>query len=271
MILKQQEKYMQFLWLQVIDLGGEPIKSTDYSHIGRVTEFKHGMNLGDVIRKNNNQKLKYLKNFGEGWGFINGLSAISFVDNHDNQRGHGAGGFNRILTFFEAKMYKMAVAFELAWPYGYVRLMSSYRWPRDIKNGVDVNDWMGPPSKAGGKTKDVSCSDEWICEHRWRQISNMVQFHNTVISTEVKNWWDNDNNAIAFSRGDRGFIAINNEGYSITQEFTVGLPDGDYCDVISCDKNRPPCGQCRAPIKVQGGKATITVPNDEDPVIAIYV
>ena len=33
--------YMQFLWLQVIDLGGEPIKSTDYSHIGRVTEFKY--------------------------------------------------------------------------------------------------------------------------------------------------------------------------------------------------------------------------------------
>ena len=53
------------------------------------------------------------------------MIAISFTD---NQQSHGAGGFSRILTFFEAKMYKMAVAFELAWPYGYVQLMSSYHW-----------------------------------------------------------------------------------------------------------------------------------------------
>ncbi len=99
----------------------------------RITEFKYGMNLGDVVRKNNGQKLSYLQNFGEGWDFLSGLSALVFVDNHDNQRGHGAGGFSRILTFFEANMYKIATAFELAWPYGHVRLMSSYYWPRDIQ------------------------------------------------------------------------------------------------------------------------------------------
>ena len=91
------------------------------------------MNLGDVVRKNSGQKLSYLENFGEGWDFMAGLSALVFIDNHDNQRGHGAGGFSRILTFFEANMYKIATAFELAWPYGHVRLMSSYYWPRDIQ------------------------------------------------------------------------------------------------------------------------------------------
>ena len=46
--------------------------------------------------------------------------------------------------------------------------MSSYDWPRDIENGKDVNDWMGPPH-INGDTKDVSCFDEWICEHRYRK------------------------------------------------------------------------------------------------------
>ena len=55
------------------------------------------------------------------------------IDNHDNQRGHGkrlriglsylillrcTGAGGNILTFFEARLYKIATAFMLAWPYG---------------------------------------------------------------------------------------------------------------------------------------------------------
>ena len=38
---------------------------------------------------------------GEGWGMMASGSALVFIDNHDNQRGHGAGGRkqNRYLTF----------------------------------------------------------------------------------------------------------------------------------------------------------------------------
>ena len=267
-----------FIFQEVIDLGGEPISSNDYTHIGRVTEFKYGMNLGDCFRKNSGQRLAYLKNFGEGWDFMAGLSAVSFLDNHDNQRGHGAGGFNRILTFFEDHLYKMATAYELAWPYGYPRLMSSYRWPRDINDeGVDVNDWMGPPSDADGNTNDARCfeNQDYICEHRWHQINGMVGFHNAVAWTEVENWWDNGYHAIAFSRGDKGFIFINNEEGPITQEFGTGLPDGEYCDVFTCDSNRPPCGDstgaCRPPVTVSGGRVYISLPNDANPVFAIHV
>ena len=81
-----------------------------------------------------------------------GLSAVSFVDNHDNQRGHGAGGFGTILTFFEDDMYKKANAFQLAWSYGHTRIMSSYMWPRSINHqGKDDNDWVGPPSDGAGR------------------------------------------------------------------------------------------------------------------------
>ena len=51
-----------------------------------------------------------------------------FVDNHDQQRCHGAGG-QLILTFFEPYQYKQAVIFTMAWPYGTTRIMSSYTWP----------------------------------------------------------------------------------------------------------------------------------------------
>ena len=73
--------------VQVIDMGGEPIRGEHYTHMGRVTEFKYGKELGDVIRKNFGQRLAYLRNFGEGWGMLPAGVAHVFVDNHDNQRG----------------------------------------------------------------------------------------------------------------------------------------------------------------------------------------
>nr|WLK78493.1 alpha-amylase [Enchytraeus albidus] len=265
-----------YIYQEVIDMGSEPIKASDYTYLGRVTEFKHGKNLGDVIRKNNGQRLSYLSNFGESWGQLSGTDALVFIDNHDNQRGHGAGGFGTILTFFEANMYKIANAFELAWQYGHVRIMSSYNWPRNIVNGVDVNDWMGPPGNGGVTANAVCFNGDWICEHRWRQISNMVRFHNAALGYPVSNWWDNGGDRIAFGRSGRGFIVINNEGSEFSQSFSTGLPAGTYCDVISCDNNRSPCGNsggsCRGEFTVDGsGMAQITVPSGEDPMIALHV
>nr|KAF6290155.1 hypothetical protein mMyoMyo1_000651 [Myotis myotis] len=91
-----------FIYQEVIDLGGEPIKSSDYFDNGRVTEFKYGAKLGTVLRKWHGEKMAYLRNWGEGWGFMPSDRALVFVDNHDNQRGHGAGG-SSILTFWDAR------------------------------------------------------------------------------------------------------------------------------------------------------------------------
>lgn len=61
-------------------------------------------------------------------------NALVFVDNHDNQRGHGAGGAS-IVSFWDPKLHKMAVSYMLAHPYGVTRVMSSFRWNRNIVNG----------------------------------------------------------------------------------------------------------------------------------------
>ncbi|KAM4641397.1 pancreatic alpha-amylase-like isoform 1-T2 [Discoglossus pictus] len=265
-----------FIFQEVIDLGGEAISVNEYFGIGRVTEFKYGAKLGAVIRKWNGEKMSYLRNWGEGWGFMASDRALVFVDNHDNQRGHGAGGAS-ILTFFDARLYKMGVGFMLAHPYGFTRVMSSFRWPRNWVNGKDVNDWIGPPTNSDGSIKSVpinpdsTCGDNWVCEHRWRQIKNMVIFRNVVDGQAFTNWWDNGSNQVAFGRGNRGFIVFNNDDWHMDVTLNTGLPAGTYCDVISGQKEGSRCTGRQ--INVGGdGRANFQISNqDEDPFAAIHV
>lgn len=55
----------------------------------------------------------------------------------------------------------------LSWPYGVPRIMSSYDF---------TEDWTGPPNGAPGT--GGSCQNGYICEHRWRQVTNMVEWRN---------------------------------------------------------------------------------------------
>ncbi|GLG97161.1 Alpha-amylase A [Gryllus bimaculatus] len=157
-----------FYFQEVIDMyGTEAVHNYEYTSFGRVTEFRYGLELSGVFGGNN--ALKWLTNFGPQWGLMDGDDALAFIDNHDNQRGHGGAG--SILTYKSSKQYKMAVAFMQAWPYGVTRVMSSF----------DFSDTdAGPPADGNGNIKDVivnsdlTCGNGWVCEHRWRQIYIMV-------------------------------------------------------------------------------------------------
>uniref|UniRef100_A0A3Q4H3T5 Alpha-amylase n=1 Tax=Neolamprologus brichardi TaxID=32507 RepID=A0A3Q4H3T5_NEOBR len=214
-------------------------------------------------------------NWGEGWGFMANGNAVVFTDNHDNQRGSGAGGAS-ILTFWDPRLYKMAVGFMLAHPYGVTRVMSSYRWDRNFVNGKDQNYWIGPPSSGDGSTKpvlinpDQTCGNGWVCEHRWRQITNMVIFRNVVNGQPHSNWWDNQGNQVAFGRGNRGFIIFNNDDWDLNVTLNTGLPGGTYCDVISGQKEGSKCTGRQVTVG-SDGRAHFSISNkDEDPFIAIH-
>jgi alpha-amylase len=86
-----------FVFQEVIDLGGEPIKMSEYFGTGRVTNFIYGVKLADIFLHNSNQA-KWLDSWGERWSMPNTNDVVVFLSNHDNQRGHGAGGKN-ILQF----------------------------------------------------------------------------------------------------------------------------------------------------------------------------
>lgn len=155
----------------------------------------------------------------------------------------------------------MAIAFMLAHPYGTTRIMSSYSF--------NYND-QPPPNEQAGFNSDNTCTNGWICEHRWRQIYNMVGFKNAVAGTEITNWWDNGDNQIAFGRGNKGFIAFSLNGV-INQGLQTSLPGGTYCDVISGSKEG---GRCTGKtVNVNGnGVAYIQLSSGEDDgVLAIHV
>ncbi|XP_071440986.1 alpha-amylase-like [Hetaerina americana] len=256
------------IFQEVIDLGGEGISWSQYSGLGRVTDFKYGAELGGAFSGSN--LLKWLKTFGTSWGLVPSEDAVVFVDNHDNQRGHGGGG-STILTYKNARLYKMAVAFMLAWPHGLPRLMSSFHFER-------ADD--GPPHNPSTGNildvvvnEDLTCAGGWVCEHRWRQIYNMVAFRNAVEGTGVDNWWDNGSNQMAFCRGRKGFIAFNGQhGAHLKRELTTCLPPGVYCDVISGSLEGGRCTGKTVTVSAEGGRARVDLAADEeDGVLAIHV
>jgi alpha-amylase len=61
----------------------------------------------------------------------------------------------------------------------------------------------------------------------------MVGFRRLVAGTDVNHWWDNGANAIAFSRGNKGFVAINRESAQVAATVATGLPPGTYCDLLT--------------------------------------
>ena len=73
----------------------------------------------------------------------------------------------------------------------------------------------------------------WVCEHRDPYLRTMVGFRRAVAGTTTGHWWDNGANAIAFSRGDRGFVAINNETVGVTATVPTAMAPGTYCDRLT--------------------------------------
>lgn len=239
------------------------IKASEYYPTGHVTDFKYGYEISRAFRKHN--LLKWYSTFGESWALLESNKSLVFIDNHDSQRGGGYGG-TEILTHKEPRLYKMAVGFMLAWPHGQPRVMSSYYF-----NKTD----QGPPcnsdeSIANVQFKDGLCTNGWTCEHRWRQIYNMVKFRNLVQDEKVSNWWDNGYYQVAFSRGNKGFIAFNVESYDLDKRLQTGLPEGTYCDVISGNLESGRCTGKTVTVDSNGYAQIHLKVTDEDGVLAIH-
>lgn len=128
-----------YLVQEVIYGAGEPVQPTEYTGNGDVHEFRYGK---DLARMFNNERLAYLKNFGESWGYLPGGSAVVFTDNHDTQRDGG------VLTYRDRGEYALANAFMLAWPYGTPAVMSSFTFS---------NKDQAPPSDGSNKITNTTC------------------------------------------------------------------------------------------------------------------
>ncbi|MET8896909.1 alpha-amylase [Streptomyces albogriseolus] len=225
-------------WKQEVIYGaGEAVQPTEYTGTGDVQEFRYAYDLKRVF---NNENLAYLKNYGEGWGYLKSGSAGVFVDNHDTERNGST------LSYKDNATYTLANVFMLAWPYGAPDINSGYEF---------TNHDAGPPN--GGRV-DACWQSGWKCQHNWLEIKSMVGFRNATRGQAVTDWWDNGGDAIAFGRGSKGFVAINHESGSLTRTYQTSLPAGTYCEV-----------QSNKPVTVDGsGRLTATLGSNT--ALAVY-
>ncbi|AZS75408.1 glycosidase [Streptomyces lydicus] len=215
-------------WVQeVIHGAGEAVQPEEYTGNGDVDEFRYGHHLKSAFQGGNLDRLKSIAD-----GKLGSDKARTFVDNWDTERNGST------LTYKDGAAYTLAHVFMLASPYGSPNVHSGYEW-----SDKDA----GPPGGSGG----------WTRQHAKRTITGMVGFRNAVGSAELTDWWDNGGSAIAFGRGGKGFVALNNGDAELKQTFATSLPAGTYCNVVAaapsaCDGHTVTVGD--------DGKAQLSVP-----------
>jgi alpha-amylase len=255
-----------FFFQEVIDMGNESVKRQEYTSLGTVTEFTYSAQIGMVFRKLE-RDLSALQKWGPQSGFLPTRYSFVFVDNHDNQRGHGSGG-SMILNYKEKNLYTKAVAFMLAHPHGgnHPRVMSSF----DFSDSS-----QGPPHDEDGNIvsrgvdEQNQCTNGWVCEHRWNPIANMVKFRAATDGTLVRFFTNIAKDQISFCRGNKGLVVINNSERDLSATVNACVPDGFYCDVISGDVVDGRCSGLT--VSVTNGKAKVEVSKDSAGVLAIHV
>ena len=231
-----------YYFLEVSGGAGEALSPRDYygeayrsGGAADITEFTF-VGVGDKFRGVGGQHLSQLNPNGPpgsqfspaAWGLMPFDKAVVFLQNHDTQ--HQCG-----ISYRDGNIFRVANVWMLAQPYGYPSILSSYAFDCPAGNS------MGPPSDANGWTNPVTCASsletavigQWVCEHRDPSIRGLVVFRKIVAGTDQNHWWDNGANAIAFSRGDKGFVAINRESTVVDTTIATGMPPGSYCDVLT--------------------------------------
>lgn len=215
-----------YLIQELIVNPGEPISYAEYAATGDMTVFAFPFLVGAAFKQQEFSRLLYLN-----YGMPPSEDAVVFVDNHDLQRVRERSS---LLTFEEDPLqFRLAQAFMLTWPYGYPQVFSGFK----------MNDFdQGPPLRPDLMTKPVDCKYEWSCEHRLPEVPGLVRFRNlTDRAFFTTNRWSNGKNQLAFSRGQLGFVAINNSTEKIGEYLQTSLPSGYYCNLAeslnSTDRN----------------------------------
>lgn len=240
---KAEGRPIPYYVLEVSTGPGEALGPSDYygeaygsGGAADITEFIF-QGVGDKFLENGGQHISQLNPNGPSgsqfspaaWGLMPSDKAVVFLENHDTQHDIGR------ISYRDGSVFRVANVWMLAQPYGYPSILSAYAFVRPQENS------MGPLSDGNGWTLPVACAsslesaadDQFVCEHRDPYILHMVAFRKYVAGTDQNHWWDDGANAIAFSRGNKGFVAISRETTAVTDTIATGMPPGTYCDLLT--------------------------------------
>ncbi len=236
----------------VLEVGpGSPgaISPTAYLGAGDLLGFDYQKQIHDAFKSYTTPatgSIASLRVFGEDAGLLPSKRSLVFIHNHDTERNS-----NDTVNYKDGKTNIIAHQFMLAYPYGRPQVYASFTFGTDTA--------QSPPSDAAGLITDTDCSNgAWTCVDRDTGVANMVGFYNYVGKARLRNWYDDGQNLVAFSRGAKGWIAINNGTTNVTRSFQTGLPRGVYCDISHGTFADGACSGPRVQVGANG-RATATV------------
>ncbi|MFL6657184.1 MAG: carbohydrate-binding module family 20 domain-containing protein [Massilia sp.] len=228
------------LWVTQEVIPDSNVVRGDYYSNGTLNEFQFAFAMKALFR-NEGTSLSQVRavmgtpgNWGGSWGFVPSDKATVFVNNWDTER----NGSSLVASDYVSghindtqgtKRYDLANIFMLAWPYGHAQLHSGYRF-----SNTDQAPPTASPFDASG---NPLINQSWDFIHRWTNISNLVKFRSTVSGTGVDWFVQGTANQIAFARGAKGFVAINNDGAAWNATLQTMLPAGSYCNVVDGQVN----------------------------------
>ena len=241
--LTAEGRPIPYYFLEVIGGAGEALSPRDYygeayasGGAADITELTF-VGVGDKFLGAGGQHISQLNPNGPpgaqfsptAWGLMPADKAVVFLQNHDTQHNTGT------ISYRDGRVFRIANVWMLAQPYGYPSVLSAYAFDRPQQNS------MGPPSDGSGWTQPVACAssletaadDQFVCEHRDPYILKMIAFRRLVAGADQNHWWDDGLSAIAFSRGNKGFVAINHEPAALDTAIATGIPAGTYCDLLT--------------------------------------
>jgi alpha-amylase len=237
------------LWFTQEVIPDSGVKANAYLATGSVNEFHYVYAMKEMFQNVNGAAVADLPRFmgspgagwGGTWGFIPSDKATVFINNWDSERGEHApsslvaSNFTGVPNDTQGtKRYQLANVLMLAWPYGAAQVHSGFRFTRSEQPPPAAS-----PFDASGKPL---INQAWDFIHRWPEISNMVGFRAATSGQGVDNFTTGTRNQIAFSRGNKGFVAINNDPAAWNTTHATGLPPGTYCNVINGQLNAAKTG-----------------------------
>ncbi len=220
-IIKKLKKKV-YIYQEVVNTGNDPFSMQDYLKNGDVLAYSYPYIVGNAFKNSNfsllQEKISSLPP---------SIDAVAMVDNHDLQRHQQRTEL--LSANYDGIEFDLAQIFMLTYPYGYPKLYSGYKFKL-------FDD--GPPLDVNKNTRtvfndDLKCELPFLCEHKRSYINALVNFRNrTSDKFYTSNWWSNGKDILAFGRGSKGFVLINNSTNVFNKKLKTALPAGEYCNII---------------------------------------
>lgn len=233
-----------------------------YPEIGTVNEFSYIYAMKNMFLNLYGFNLSRMPEAFANWGLFPSEKATVFVNNHDTERKscdkYAVGAQCDSMNVFNGEKLFLANVFMLSYPYGYPQVMSGYNFSNHDMGPVG-QPYKGFELNPSNCSSDPTAAGKWDCVHRDNRVANMVGFRNYTAASPLLKWSADGDNRISYSRGNKGFVAINNTADFWQKTFSTNLPDAKYCNVVA--SNAPETGICptSAQVNVVNGQASLTI------------